>query len=105
MVESRRTEASKDVRGTQLGLMPNASYDRTIVRPAPGDLIVLSSDGFSEATNPAGKELGRDDLRTLARTLNRESATASRARVLASTSREHRAAVHSLEQPAHKRGV
>ena len=37
-----------------------------IVKPEPGDLIVLYSDGVSEATNPAGKELGRDDLMTLA---------------------------------------
>jgi sigma-B regulation protein RsbU (phosphoserine phosphatase) len=41
-----------------------------IVKPEPGDLVVLYSDGISEATNPAGAELGRDDLMTLARTLD-----------------------------------
>ena len=54
-------------------MLPNVSYDRMIVKPDPGDLIVLYSDGVSEATNPAGNELGRDDLLTLARTLNTNS--------------------------------
>ena len=48
-------------------------YDRLIVKPEPGDLIVLYSDGVSEATNPAGQELGRDDLMALSRTLDRSS--------------------------------
>ena len=60
--------------GTPLGLLPNVSYDRMIVKPDPGDLIVLYSDGVSEATNPAGNELGRDDLLTLARALSPTSA-------------------------------
>jgi sigma-B regulation protein RsbU (phosphoserine phosphatase) len=64
------------VKGTPLGLLPNVSYDRMIVRPEPGDLIVLYSDGVSEATNPAGTELGRDDLLTLARAMDTRSADA-----------------------------
>lgn len=62
------------VRGTPLGLLPNVFYDRMIVKPDPGDLIVLYSDGVSEATDPTGNELGRDDLMTMARALNHESA-------------------------------
>jgi sigma-B regulation protein RsbU (phosphoserine phosphatase) len=61
------------VRGTPLGLLPNVSYDRMIVKPDPGDLIVLYSDGVSEATNPAGDELGRDALMTMARSLKPDS--------------------------------
>jgi sigma-B regulation protein RsbU (phosphoserine phosphatase) len=74
--EPRRaqTRPGPGVRGTPLGLLANASYDRTIVKPEPNDLIVLYSDGVSEATNPAGTELGRDDLMTLARTLDPSSA-------------------------------
>ena len=68
--ERHRAEEGVGVRGTPLGLLPNVSYDRMIVKPEPGDLIVLYSDGVSEATNPAGKELGRDDLMTLARALD-----------------------------------
>ena len=45
-----------------------------IFRPEPGDLIVLYSDGVSEATNPAGNELGREDLMTLAGSCDTASA-------------------------------
>ena len=72
--EPQHTEEGLGVRGTPLGLLPKVSYDRMIVKPDPGDLIVLYSDGISEATNPAGKELGRDDLLALARTLSPVSA-------------------------------
>ena len=73
-LEPHRAEESRGVRGTPLGMLPDASYDRMTVKPGPGDLIVLYSDGVSEATNPAGTELGRDDLMALARTLDRDSA-------------------------------
>jgi phosphoserine phosphatase RsbU/P len=72
--ESPRAGDEVGVRGTPLGLLPNVSYDRMIVKPDPGDLIVLYSDGVSEATNPAGNELGRDDLMTMARALKPTSA-------------------------------
>jgi sigma-B regulation protein RsbU (phosphoserine phosphatase) len=62
------------VRGAPLGLLPKVSYDRMIIKPEPGDLIVLYSDGVSEATNPAGTELGRDDLMSMARALDPSSA-------------------------------
>jgi sigma-B regulation protein RsbU (phosphoserine phosphatase) len=70
----QRADEGLGVRGTPLGLLPNVSYDRMIVKAERGDLIVLYSDGVSEATNPAGKELGRDDLMTLARALEPTSA-------------------------------
>jgi phosphoserine phosphatase RsbU/P len=72
--EPQHAGESLGVRGTPLGLLPNASYDRMTVKPSPGDFIVLYSDGVSEATNPAGTELGRDDLMALARALDRDSA-------------------------------
>ena len=71
--ERRGAQTRTGVSGTPLGLLANASYDRLIVKPEPDDLIVLYSDGVSEATNPAGTELGRDDLMTLARTLDPSS--------------------------------
>ena len=70
--ESKGAGAGVGVRGAPLGLLPNVSYDRMIIKPEPGDLIVLYSDGVSEATNPDGKELGRDDLMTLARSAELE---------------------------------
>jgi sigma-B regulation protein RsbU (phosphoserine phosphatase) len=73
-LEPKRATESLGVRSAPLGLLPNVSYDRMIVKAQPGDLIVLYSDGISEATNPAGQELGRDELLTLARALDPGSA-------------------------------
>jgi phosphoserine phosphatase RsbU/P len=72
--EPRSARMRPGVNGTPLGLLPNASYDRIVVKPEPDDLIVLYSDGISEAINPAGRELGRDDFMTLARTVDPSSA-------------------------------
>ena len=72
--EPKRPDAGSGVRGTPLGLLPNVIYDRMIVRPEPGDLVVLYSDGVSEATNPEGNELGRDGLMRLAERLDPASA-------------------------------
>ena len=72
--ESRSTEGGSGASGTPLGLLPNVSYDRMTVKPEPGDLIVLYSDGISEATNPDDKELGRDGLMRMAQALETTSA-------------------------------
>jgi sigma-B regulation protein RsbU (phosphoserine phosphatase) len=72
--EPRSSDSQPGASGTPLGLLPNASYTRMIVKPAPGDLVVLYSDGISEATNPDGQELGRPDLMKLAETIAPESA-------------------------------
>jgi sigma-B regulation protein RsbU (phosphoserine phosphatase) len=62
------------VTGTPLGLLSDVSYSRTIVKPEPGDLVVLYSDGVSEATDPSGEELGRDRLMAMARSLDASNA-------------------------------
>jgi sigma-B regulation protein RsbU (phosphoserine phosphatase) len=72
--ESQRAQDDVSIIGTPLGLLPNVAYDRMIVKPEPGDLIVLYSDGVSEATDPAGNELGRDDLLALIGALDTTSA-------------------------------
>lgn len=72
--EPSQGKESLGVKGTPLGLLPNVSYDRMIVKPEPGDLIVLYSDGVSEAAGRDGQELGRDGLMALARTLDPRSA-------------------------------
>ena len=59
--ESKGVGAGVGVRGTPPGLLANVSYDRMIIKPEPGDPSVRYSDGVSEATNPVGKEQGRDD--------------------------------------------
>jgi serine phosphatase RsbU (regulator of sigma subunit) len=52
------------------------TYDRLVVKPQPGDVVVLYSDGVSEATNPAGEELGRDGLIGLLQSVDSSSAEA-----------------------------
>jgi phosphoserine phosphatase RsbU/P len=69
--DSRRDRAS----GVPLGLLEQIDYERRVVRPQPGDLVVLYSDGVSEAADPAGEELGRDRLLSIAQELDRSSAS------------------------------
>ena len=59
-----------------LGLLADVTYDRLVVKPQSGDLMLLYSDGVSEATSPAGKELGRDGVMNMARALDSRSAEA-----------------------------
>ena len=50
----RRLEAG----GLVLGLFAQASYDQDTVQLAPGDIVVIFSDGVSEAANVDGEEFG-----------------------------------------------
>ncbi len=50
--------------GTVLGLFATGSYDVGRAPFRTGDLLLLFSDGVTEATNPAGEELGDDRLLT-----------------------------------------
>lgn len=59
-----------------LGLLPDVTYDRLVIKPQSGDLMVLYSDGVSEANDPAGNELGREGLMNMARVLDFSSAEA-----------------------------
>ena len=66
-------EAREPVRrpvGVPLGLLAGVDYKRTVVKPRAGDLVLLYSDGVSEARNPAGDELGRDGLVSLVRSID-----------------------------------
>ncbi len=82
--------------GIPLGLLAEVEYSRVVVRPLPGDLVVLYSDGASEATNEAAEELGRDGLLNLARGLDRSSAE-SFGRGLTSALRRFRGGVAALD--------
>jgi sigma-B regulation protein RsbU (phosphoserine phosphatase) len=72
-LERQQPTQSAAVSGTPLGLLPDIAYDRMIVKPTADDLVVLYSDGVSEAQNPDGEELGRDGLMALARQLDSSS--------------------------------
>ena len=50
-----------------LGPLADVTYDRIVIKPESGELVVLYSNGVSEATSPDGNELGRDGLMNMAR--------------------------------------
>lgn len=51
--------------GIALGMIPGSAYDEQIVDLAPGDVMVVYSDGVTEATNAAGDFFGEERLRSL----------------------------------------
>lgn len=75
-LETQRASERQRPAGVPLGLLANTDYDHTLARLQPGDLVVLYSDGASEALNPAGDELGRDGLLTMAAGLDVSSTEA-----------------------------
>ncbi len=48
--------------GPVLGVLPGARYRQAEVDIEPGDLLVIFSDGVSEATNAEGAEFGEDGI-------------------------------------------
>jgi sigma-B regulation protein RsbU (phosphoserine phosphatase) len=75
-LETQRASERGRPAGVPLGLLADIEYDRIVVKPQAGDLVVLYTDGVSEATNPAGEELGRDGLMNIAREIDSSSAEA-----------------------------
>jgi sigma-B regulation protein RsbU (phosphoserine phosphatase) len=57
-----------------LGLLADVDYGKSVVKVQPGDLVVLYSDGVSEAMNSHGHELGLHGLLKMATTLDCSSA-------------------------------
>jgi putative ABC transport system permease protein len=55
------------VGGTVLGLFPDAEFQEAELDVRPGDLLVLFTDGVTEALNAAGEEFGEERLRDLLR--------------------------------------
>jgi sigma-B regulation protein RsbU (phosphoserine phosphatase) len=48
--------------GMPIGLIDGAVYDQVTTQIAPGDRLVLVSDGFTECPLPAGRDFGEDGL-------------------------------------------
>jgi phosphoserine phosphatase RsbU/P len=48
--------------GLALGMFPDLGYEERRCRMEPGDLLVLFSDGVTEASSPGGEEFGEERL-------------------------------------------
>ena len=48
--------------GMPIGLIPQAHYERVMVQLAPGDRLVLASDGITECPDVSGAEFGAEGL-------------------------------------------
>jgi serine phosphatase RsbU (regulator of sigma subunit) len=61
-----QTEHAVEHEGLPIGLIADTDYSQTIVPFAHGDMLVLYTDGFAEACDPQGNELGYEGLMKLA---------------------------------------
>jgi sigma-B regulation protein RsbU (phosphoserine phosphatase) len=75
-LEPKRESERKEPVGLPLGLFDDVTYDRLVLKPQGGDLLLLFSDGVCESKSPAGIELGREGLIDMVRTLDSSSAEA-----------------------------
>ncbi len=51
-----------EILGTVLGMLPEIGYEERTCRFGPGDMLVVFSDGVTEAESPAGEEYGDERL-------------------------------------------
>ena len=51
----QRASERERLAGVPLGLLADVTYDRLVVKPQSGDLVVLYSDGVSESIGPGGR--------------------------------------------------
>ena len=58
---------AKKISGLPVGLIPGTSYSQTVVTLKPLDILVLYTDGITEAQNGTGQDLGREQLMEWAR--------------------------------------
>jgi len=73
--------------GPLLGAIPDARYQKARVALAPGDVLVLYTDGVTEACSPAGEMFGEERLRDLVRDARNLSAGAIGQRIFDEVSR------------------
>jgi sigma-B regulation protein RsbU (phosphoserine phosphatase) len=53
--------------GFPLGLFPHSTYDESVLRLAPDDMVVFFSDGITDAANSRGEDFGSERLKNLLR--------------------------------------
>lgn len=71
--------------GMILGMFDFATYEQETLTLAPGDTLVVFSDGISEAQNPEGEEFGDDRLIACLEANRQGSTAAMREALIAST--------------------
>ncbi len=80
--------ASREVKelfssGMPLGMFPFASYQSSPLELHPGDILVIYSDGLTDAQNRAAEEFGEERLRNLIRSESSAGAAALKKSLLA----------------------
>jgi serine phosphatase RsbU (regulator of sigma subunit)/pSer/pThr/pTyr-binding forkhead associated (FHA) protein len=65
IVHSAGTVENLSSGGLPLGIMPNSPYREGRTQLQPGDVLVIYSDGVSEAVNPQGEEFGAPRLHSV----------------------------------------
>lgn len=75
IVHESGTVEHLDAGGLPLGIVAHAEYKEGRTQLQPGDVLVIYSDGVSEAVNPAGEEFGPERLyQVVAQNLNASAA-------------------------------
>jgi len=72
----------KSIEGLPLGLISGTNYVQRAVRLAPGDMLVIYTDGISDARDEAGESLGSEGLINIVRNLPTETPVAAADRLL-----------------------
>jgi sigma-B regulation protein RsbU (phosphoserine phosphatase) len=67
LLRSDGTVQRLEANGLPIGLFPVVEYDRVDLPLSPGDLLVLYTDGITEASDPEGDEFGLDRLEAAVR--------------------------------------
>jgi len=84
---SDSTPLEKEIVDLPLGIIAGTSYRQTAVQLEPCDLLILYTDGISEAYDESGAQLGLERLLSIARKLPVESAAAAGKELLAAVAR------------------
>jgi sigma-B regulation protein RsbU (phosphoserine phosphatase) len=71
------TLLTKEIVDLPLGLIAGTGYRQSAIQIEPGDLLLLYTDGISEAYDESGTQLGLERLLSIARKLPTESAGAA----------------------------
>jgi sigma-B regulation protein RsbU (phosphoserine phosphatase) len=76
LVRANGTVEQLSTGGKIMGLLEDASYEIGDTAVSPGDVLIVYSDGLTDARNPAGDFFGKDRLEAAIRGLAKRSAAA-----------------------------